>query len=189
MPEREGSNHLADLAGRVRDADQVMQVAARQAAEQALEVGRLLIEAKEACRDGQWRPFLGSTGISERKAQRLMQLVRSGLEPATLSDLGLKGALNLLAMPRRPAARPFEGDVITKTHVVGRHRNVTSVRSAALCLMAEWPEKGRGPAYSAALKACDDALAREVDVEAARLAFIAAAKEVGIFVRADARKG
>jgi hypothetical protein len=189
MPEREGSNRLADLAGRVRDADQVMQVAARQAAEQALEVGRLLIEAKEACRDGQWRPFLGSTGISERKAQRLMQLVRSGLEPATLSDLGLKGALDLLAMPRRPAARPFEGDVITKTHVVGRHRNVTSVRSAALCLMAEWPEKGRGPAYSAALKACDDALAREVDVEAARLAFIAAAKEVGIFVRAEARKG
>jgi hypothetical protein len=101
MHELDRSNRLADLAGRIREADQAMQSAARDAAEQALEMGRLLIEAKEACGHGQWLPFLANAGISERKAQRLMQLARSGLKPDTVSDLGIKGALESLATPRR----------------------------------------------------------------------------------------
>ena len=46
-----------------------------------------------------------------------------------------------------------------------------------------WPTEGRGPAYGAAIKACFAALEGTGDVEVERQAFIAAAKEVGIFVR------
>jgi hypothetical protein len=100
MRELNGSNRLADVAGRIREADRVMQDAAREAAERALEMGHLLYEAKDACRHGQWLPFLASAGISERKAQRLMQLARSGLKSDAVSDLGLKGALEMLAKRR-----------------------------------------------------------------------------------------
>jgi hypothetical protein len=100
MSELEGSNHLADLAERIREAEQAMQDAALEAAKRALEAGHLLIEAKEACRHGQWLPFLAKAGMGERKAQRLMQLARSGLKPDTVSDLGIKGALDLIAMRR-----------------------------------------------------------------------------------------
>ena len=46
-----------------------------------------------------------------------------------------------------------------------------------------WPTEGRGPAYRAAVKACFAALEGAGDVESTRQAFIAAAKEVGIFIR------
>jgi hypothetical protein len=35
---------------------------------------------------------------------------------------------------------------------------VNSVRDAAEMLVKGWPEEGRGPAFSAALQACQDAL-------------------------------
>ena len=83
--------------------------------------------------------------------------------------------------------RPFVG-VTIETHVVGRMRTVTSVGEAAEVLLHDWPEAGRGEAYRGALHACYEALEGELDVEDARDAFIAAAQEAGIFVRAAARK-
>jgi Protein of unknown function (DUF982) len=87
------------------------------------------------------------------------------------------------------SARPFAPVVIETSHV-GRLRSVTPVREAAECLLAGWPEKGRGPTYRAALCACHDTLAGKRKPEAARLAFIKAAQEIGIFVRASSgRRG
>ena len=83
--------------------------------------------------------------------------------------------------------RPFAG-VTIETHVVGRMRTVTSVGEAAEVLLHDWPE-AEGEAYRGALHACYEALEGELDVEDARDAFIAAAQEAGIFVRAAARKG
>jgi Protein of unknown function (DUF982) len=64
-----------------------------------------------------------------------------------------------------------------------------SVREAAEWLLSNWPAEGRGPAYAGALQACLDALAVKLSTDKARLAFIAAAREADIFVRAAGRRG
>jgi hypothetical protein len=91
---------LADLAERIREAYGRAKADAVSAAEYCLETGRVLIEAKAACGHGAWLPFLESTGLHERQARRLMQLARSGLKSDTVSDLGIRGALEFLAEPR-----------------------------------------------------------------------------------------
>ncbi len=97
------SNRLTDLSQRIREARDRAMLASVESAEQSLEAGRLLIEAKEACQHGQWIPFLESTGIHERQARRLMQLARSGLKADTVSDLGgVKAALEYLAEKKQP---------------------------------------------------------------------------------------
>ena len=83
-----------------------------------------------------------------------------------------------------PAPSPFSRQVVIEYgHRVGTHYVVGSARRAAECLIEGWPTEGRGPAYTAAIKACLTAIEGAGDVEVARQAFIAAAKEVGIFVR------
>jgi hypothetical protein len=77
----------------------------------------------------------------------------------------------------------FARPVVIETNVVGRHRVVGSVREAAECLVSGWPHKGRGRAYLVALSLCHETLVRDGDAEPARQAFIAAANEVGVFVR------
>ena len=79
-------------------------------------------------------------------------------------------------------AKPF-ALVVVKTSHVGQLRDINSVRDAAEALAGDWPMKRSRPAYRAAIRACHDALAGKVTPEVARQAFIAAAQEVGIFVR------
>jgi hypothetical protein len=68
------------------------------AAESALEAGRLLIEAKELVQHGEWEDWLAeNVHFSERTARRYMQLFRSGLKPATVAVLGIRGAAELMA--------------------------------------------------------------------------------------------
>src|SRR3954447_15723958 len=97
-----GHNRLGDLADRIREANAAMLAASQEAAERALQAGRLLIEAKGECRHGDWLPFLERAGIHERQARRLMQLARSGLKSDTVSDLGIKGALELIGKRTLP---------------------------------------------------------------------------------------
>jgi hypothetical protein len=72
--------------------------------------------------------------------------------------------------------------VLVETEM-GRRCAVGSVREAAECLVDDWPTEGRGRAYQIACIICRRALAGYAAAEPARLAFIAAAKEVDIFVR------
>lgn len=55
-------------------------------------------------------------------------------------------------------------------------------------LLGPWPTKERGSAYQAGIQACLAALDGTGDVETARQAIIAAAQEVGIFVRGSGRR-
>ncbi|WP_274626553.1 hypothetical protein [Arvimicrobium flavum] len=97
------SNSLADLAERVREANAGIVAAHRRTAEQALVAGRLLIEAKEACRHGEWLPFLDRAGIAERTARNYMTLADSGLEIGSAADLGsIRAALAFLSQWRLP---------------------------------------------------------------------------------------
>src|SRR3954471_6845333 len=119
MADMTGHNRLADLADRIREANAAMLAASQEAAERALQAGRLLIEAKGECRHGDWLPFLDKAGIHERQARRLMQLARSGLKSDTVSDLGIKGALDLTAKRCLPKA----GEVlyVHTPHPAGSH--------------------------------------------------------------------
>jgi hypothetical protein len=67
--------------------------------------GDILIDAKAQLKHGQWLPWLKSAGITERTAQRYIRLARNRtiIEANTtrMSDLGVSGALAMLAMPRK----------------------------------------------------------------------------------------
>ncbi|SEF11948.1 Protein of unknown function [Rhizobiales bacterium GAS191] len=81
-----------------------MSAARREAADRALETGHLLIEAKAECHHGEWLPFLKRAGLAERQAQRLMTLARSGLKSDTVSDLGIRAALDMASKRKLPKA-------------------------------------------------------------------------------------
>ena len=91
-------------------------------------------------------------------------------------------AVILRIMP--PSSGTFYRTIVIETRKPGRLRVVGSAREAAEALVRDWPEGGRGPATSAATWACLAALEGTGPVEKAREAFIAAAKEANIFVRA-----
>ena len=72
--------------------------------------------------------------------------------------------------------------VIEDRRRVGSQRNVGSVREAAECLIGiHWP-RPRGARHRAAEEACLRAHAGEIPPEAARQAFVEAAREAGILI-------
>ncbi|PBB21144.1 hypothetical protein CK219_00450 [Mesorhizobium sp. WSM4313] len=83
---------MADLAERVRELSAAADMAERSSIIKAMDAGQMLVNAKAACQHGDWLPFLDRAGINERRARRLIQLARSGLESDTVSDLGGFGA-------------------------------------------------------------------------------------------------
>jgi len=103
-----GDNRLAVLAADIRAAHAGVQDAAKVAAEKALEAGRALIEAKNLLKHGQWLPWLKEhCHLSERTAQLYMHIARLGLESATVADLGLKAAGEVLWVFRDEGYDPF----------------------------------------------------------------------------------
>jgi hypothetical protein len=86
----EHSNRLPILASEARSAHKMCRDATEVAAAMALKAGGKLVEAKSLCRHGEWTPWLKTTGISERSAQRYMLLFRSGLKTAIVADLGFR---------------------------------------------------------------------------------------------------
>lgn len=84
--------HLQELAARrFTDHERAVSRAERAAADAVvsyLACGDALLEAKAACRHGQWLPWLAETGIPERTAQRMMRLAAAGLKSDMVSDLG-----------------------------------------------------------------------------------------------------
>lgn len=64
----------------------------------------------------------------------------------------------------------------------GRYRVVTNTLAAAEILLNQWPVES-GPALRAARYACLDVLEGNQPPEYAKLSFIKAAEEAGIFIR------
>lgn len=102
------SNRLPALAADVAKSIADMDAAMLSSAQHAIDAGHALIEAKSLCEHGQWLPWLDSTGVPERKAQRLMKLAASGLQSDNMSDLGgISRALRFIRL-REAAMRHFE---------------------------------------------------------------------------------
>jgi hypothetical protein len=75
-------------------------------------------------------------------------------------------------------SRQFSRPVSIYVGLAFRH-DIGSAREA-FELLNDWPSRGRGPAYEAAIDACRAALACECDDETARQAFVAFARAAGI---------
>ncbi|OWV92550.1 hypothetical protein ATY81_24415 [Rhizobium sp. R72] len=67
----------------------------------------------------------------------------------------------------------------------GVYRVVTTVEGMAEILTQRWPEEQQGDAWRGALEACLRALETQTNAEAARAAFIMAAKDAGIPVNGN----
>ena len=82
------SNSLADLAERAGEAYRLGRSKEGDAARAHLECGSILVRAKAECVHGEWKPFLKQDGISERSAQRRMQIFASGMSAETIVKKG-----------------------------------------------------------------------------------------------------
>lgn len=97
------SNDLSVKAEQVRQLVALSETLERESIDASIEAGKVLAVAKTECRHGEWLPFLGRAGVPERKAQRLMQIARSGLKSDTVSDLGgVKATLEFLSRRKLP---------------------------------------------------------------------------------------
>ena len=106
---------------------------------------------------------------------------------------GTRASEALVAVPAQrmsASAHPFKLQVVLSTSEPAQERRIRSVREAAACLVNDWPQKGRGTAYRAALRACYDALEGMATADSVQRAFMRAALEAGILVRAGkSRRG
>ncbi|QPC87366.1 DUF982 domain-containing protein [Mesorhizobium sp. NBSH29] len=75
----------------------------------------------------------------------------------------------------------FETPVTVKAPDTGANQLLRTAREATDYLMNSWPGK-RSPKHRAALQACHDAMAGDKPAMNARRAFIAAAREVNVFI-------
>ena len=65
----------------------------------AIEIGLDLMEAKEACRHGEWLPWLESTGIGKSTAANYMRVAREVGSDSPMAKLPYSKVLALLALP------------------------------------------------------------------------------------------
>jgi hypothetical protein len=98
----ERSNSLTDLAARIKAEHDASTLAIKRGVEHAIRCGRLLIDAKEQIKHGQWLPWLRDhCGVNERTAQQYMRLARHAEEleskSASLADLTVEEAVALIA--------------------------------------------------------------------------------------------
>lgn len=117
MSRRIESNILGDLAGKIREVNDAARRANLYAIDKTIESGRLLLRAKDACKHGEWLPFLGQAGIEERTAQRHMKLAKSDLKSDMVSDLG--GVIPALEFLTEPALPPV-GQTLFLQHKQGK---------------------------------------------------------------------
>jgi Protein of unknown function (DUF3102) len=101
----DGSNYLIDVAARIKTEHEAVSLSLKESVRHAIVAGTLLIEAKEQLNHGQWLPWLREhCGLSERTAQRYMQLIKHSdvieAKSDTMSDLTINGALALLTTPQ-----------------------------------------------------------------------------------------
>lgn len=101
------SNSLADLAARIRQEHKAALLNLKRGLEHAIAAGKLLIEAQDALPHGQWLPWLRENfpdSLPERTASHYMRLARHApdlAKSATVADLTVRGALELLASGQR----------------------------------------------------------------------------------------
>ena len=60
----------------------------RKSTEHWLAAAAAVVEARDLCEHGEWRPWLAKTGIPERTARRMVTIARAGLQIGHVAALG-----------------------------------------------------------------------------------------------------
>ncbi len=108
MSAARGSNRLPTLAAEIKRAHKGVFDAAKTAAERCIEAGHALLEAKALLKHGEWLPWLKNhCELPERTAQLYMKIAKSGLESATVADIGLRAAGKVMGQITNPGYDPF----------------------------------------------------------------------------------
>lgn len=93
----------ANLPAEIRPIETItaeIQILKQRAGEDIIGIGQRLIEAKEQLQHGEWLPWLrDEVQFSERSAQQFMRIAKEYSNPQLVADLGVRKALNLLALP------------------------------------------------------------------------------------------
>ena len=103
------SSKLPELAEGINQDHKIAKEYAQNAIQRALSCGEKLAMAKAQCKHGEWIPWLeANTIVNERTARRYMKIYngRSQLENGQVSDLTLRGALELLSEPKEKTPAP-----------------------------------------------------------------------------------
>src|SRR5690348_3817462 len=101
-----GHNYLASLAADIRALHASVRRSAEQAARDAIEAGKLLIDAKRELPHGGWETWLRDHAtISPRTARRHMRIAASGLEIGHVADLGITAAARGVSAEKIMSAR------------------------------------------------------------------------------------
>jgi hypothetical protein len=106
MSASSGHNYIASLAADIRALHTGIRRNAEQIARDAIEAGKLLIEAKQSLPHGEWEAWLREhAAISPRTARRYMRVASSGLEIGHVADLGLTAAAKSVLIERAQVER------------------------------------------------------------------------------------
>jgi hypothetical protein len=97
------STELTVYANDISELHQKARQHATSAIDCAMKAGNLLIEAKSNVNHGGWLPFVESTGMSARTAQKYMRLSENAekLNATSTAYLGIENALKYLAEPKQ----------------------------------------------------------------------------------------
>ena len=92
-----------DLADRINEAHRLAITHGSKAIEYAVQTGSLLLQAKTNVPHGQWLPWVSShLMLSDRTCQAYMRVAaRVGPNPQRAADSSIRGALKMLATPRK----------------------------------------------------------------------------------------
>lgn len=82
------SNRLAHLAGEARTAARTYRRSSAQAMAAYVAAGKVLAEARESARRGEWSAVLAVAGVEERTALNMMRLARGGWTGETVTAAG-----------------------------------------------------------------------------------------------------
>jgi Protein of unknown function (DUF3102) len=121
----------SDLISRINAAHEEVKKALWRGAEQAIEAGRLLLQAKNTVHHGNWLEWVGANcRFSERTAQLYMRLAEEApqLESKTqrIADLTVTGAIKLLEplkVPEEPEPRISSGRRVRRNPVADAIKN------------------------------------------------------------------
>jgi hypothetical protein len=124
---------LGDLAARINAEHAAAVLHAGTAITHALNVGEMLLQAKEACAHGQWLPWLRqNVSFSDRTAQGYMRLASRKEIRNDVADMSVRKALQYMATPRKSA---LEDDLAASVgHPPRKPVTEWSIEDAVACL-------------------------------------------------------
>ena len=137
----------------------------REAAEEALEIGRVLLWIKEQINHGLWMPVLKAMKISYDAAARHMRLVRRGATVEMIQEHGVTGALMLLSQPRAhaPSPEPAAEEAISEASEFGSTAKFDRPLPELEPTETRAPEPDSGPQETAAGPASESVAEGDAD--------------------------